>query len=82
MPVPRLFRHCQSPALPDIVRRRRQVFPAASFVQTAKYYGADTIEFNLETTSNNFYFDKHIMGKAGTTFPKFVDELIAKIKGL
>lgn len=59
-----------------------QVFPAASFVQTAKYYGADTIEFNLETTSNNFYFDKHIMGKAGTTFPKFVDELIAKIKGL
>jgi NAD-dependent deacetylase len=59
-----------------------QVFPAASFVQTAKYYGADTIEFNLETTSNNFYFDKHIIGKAGTTFPQFVDELIAKIKGL
>lgn len=57
------------------------VFPAASFVQTAKYYGADTIEFNLETTSNNSYFDKHIMGKAGTTLPKFVDELLAKIKG-
>ena len=57
------------------------VFPAASFVQTAKYYGADTIEFNLEATSNNFYFDKHVMGKAGETLPKFVDELLSKISG-
>lgn len=56
------------------------VFPAAGFVQTAKYYGADTIEFNLEPTSNNFYFDKHVMGKAGDTLPKFVDELLAKVK--
>ena len=56
-----------------------QVYPAAGFAQTAKYYGADTIEFNLEATSNNFYFDKHIMGKAGTTFPKYVDELISKL---
>lgn len=55
------------------------VFPAASFVQTAKYYGADTIEFNLEATSNNFYFDKHVMGKAGETLPKFVDELLSKV---
>jgi len=55
------------------------VFPAASFVQTAKYYGADTVEFNLEATSNNFYFDKHIMGKAGETLPKFVDELLSKV---
>lgn len=54
------------------------VFPAASFVQTAKYYGADTIEFNLEPTSNNLYFDKHIMGKAGETLPKFVNELLCK----
>jgi NAD-dependent deacetylase len=58
-----------------------QVFPAAGFVQTAKYYGADTVEFNLEPTSNNFYFDKHVMGKAGQTIPKFVEELIQKIKG-
>ena len=52
------------------------VFPAASFVQTAKYYGADTYEFNLENTSNNFFFDKHIIGPAGTTLPAFVDELL------
>ena len=52
------------------------VFPAAAFVQTAKYYGAATYEFNLEPTSNNFYFDKHIFGPAGTTLPAFVDEMI------
>ena len=52
------------------------VFPAAAFVQTAKYYGAATFEFNLEPTSNNFYFDKHIFGPAGTTLPAFVDEMI------
>lgn len=52
------------------------VFPAASFVQTAKYYGADTYEFNLENTSNNFFFDNHIIGPAGTTLPAFVDKLL------
>ena len=53
------------------------VFPAAAFVQTAKLYGAETYEFNLEKTSNNFYFDHHIFGKAGETLPPFVDELLA-----
>ena len=28
------------------------VFPAASFVQTAKYYGAETYEFNLENLND------------------------------
>lgn len=55
------------------------VFPAAAFVQIAKQYGAETYEFNLETTSNNFYFDHHIMGKAGETLPKFVDGLLAEV---
>jgi NAD-dependent deacetylase len=55
------------------------VFPAAGFVQTAKYYGADTIEFNLEPTSNNLFFDRHVMGKAGDTLPKYVDELLAQL---
>lgn len=52
------------------------VFPAASFVQIAKYNHAHTLEFNLEPTSNNYYFDKHIYGKAGTTLPAFVEELL------
>jgi len=54
------------------------VYPAAGFVQTAKYYGADTIEFTLEATANNFLFDRHIYGKAGETLPKFVAELLGK----
>lgn len=56
------------------------VFPAASFVQITKSCGADTYEFNLESTSNNFYFDHHIIGKAGQTLPHFVDELICNRK--
>ena len=56
------------------------VFPAAAFVQIAKINGAHTIEFNLEPTSNNYYFDQHIFGKAGTTLPAFIDELIKNNK--
>lgn len=56
------------------------VFPAASFVQAAKYHSADTYEFNLELGSNNYYFDHHILGKAGETLPKFIDELIKESK--
>ena len=52
------------------------VYPAAGFVQIAKMCGADTCEFNLETTSNNYLFDRHIIGAAGSTLPKFVDELL------
>ncbi|MBR1648680.1 MAG: NAD-dependent deacylase [Alphaproteobacteria bacterium] len=52
------------------------VFPANTFVRTAKYYHADTIEFNLKPTVNNYEFDRHIIGPAGETFPRFVEELI------
>lgn len=55
------------------------VYPAAGFVQTAKYYGADTIEFNLENTSNNYLFDRHIYGKCGETLPTFIEELLNTI---
>ncbi len=56
------------------------VYPAAGFVQTAKYYGADTIEFTLDTTANNYLFDRHIYGKAGETFPLYVEDLIRNSK--
>ncbi len=52
------------------------VYPAAGFVHTAKYYGADTIEFNLEETSNNYLFDRHIKGKCSKTLPDFVKALL------
>ncbi len=56
------------------------VFPAAAFVQIAKLHGAETYEFNLEETSNNFYFDRHIYGKAGETLPPFVNNLLKNIE--
>lgn len=56
------------------------VYPAAGFVQTAKYYGAETYEFNLEAASNNYLFDKHVYGKCGETLPVFVNELLAETK--
>lgn len=56
------------------------VYPAAGFVQTAKYRGAETYEFNLEAASNNYLFDKHIYGKCGKTLPEFVDKLLAEVK--
>ena len=52
------------------------VYPAAGFVQVAKFAGADTIEVNLEETSNNYLFDRHIYGKAGEVLPHLVQELI------
>jgi len=52
------------------------VYPAAGFVQIAKMCGADTYEFNMEKTSNNYLFDEHIYGKAGETLPNFVNELL------
>jgi len=51
------------------------VFPANTFVRTVKHYGAETVEFNLNSTANNHDFDRCIVGKAGETFPKFVAEL-------
>ena len=52
------------------------VYPAAGFVQIAKYYGADTIELNMQETSNNYLFDRHISGPAGTTLPELVKQLL------
>lgn len=52
------------------------VYPAAGFVQIAKMFGADTMELNMEQTSNNCLFDRHIYGPAGTTLPALVKELL------
>jgi len=51
------------------------VYPAAGFVQMAKYYGAQTYLFNLESARNNLYFDHQIIGKASETLPDFLKNL-------
>ena len=53
------------------------VYPAAGFVQTAKYCGARTLEMNLEPSVGSIFFDESRMGPAGELVPKWVDEVLA-----
>jgi NAD-dependent deacetylase len=53
------------------------VYPAAGFVQTARYCGARCVELNLEPSMGSFLFDESRVGKAGELVPAFVDELLA-----
>ncbi len=52
------------------------VYPAAGFVQTAKYRGARTLEINLEPSQGSIIFDEVRVGKAGVEVPQWVDELL------
>ncbi len=53
------------------------VYPAAGFVQTARYCGARTIEINLEPSIGSIYFDESRTGKAGELVPQWVEEVLA-----
>ena len=53
------------------------VYPAAGFVQTAKYCGARTLEINLEPSQGSIFFDERRYGPASVEVPKWVDELVA-----
>jgi NAD-dependent deacetylase len=53
------------------------VYPAAGFVQTARYAGARTIEINLEPSLGSVYFDEARTGPAGLLVPEWVDEVLA-----
>ncbi|MEP7130870.1 MAG: NAD-dependent deacylase [Sphingomicrobium sp.] len=52
------------------------VYPAAGFVQTARYCGARTLEINLEPSLGSYLFDESRSGKAGQEVPKWVDEVL------
>jgi NAD-dependent protein deacetylase/lipoamidase len=53
------------------------VYPAAGFVQTARYCGANTLEINLEPSLGSTMFDESRIGRAGDLVPQWVDELLA-----
>ena len=53
------------------------VYPAAGFVQTAKYRGARTLEINLEPSQGSIFFDERRYGRASEGVPKWVDEVLA-----
>lgn len=52
------------------------VYPAAGFVQTAKYRGATTLEINLDPSQGSIFFDERRYGPAGVEVPKWVGELL------
>lgn len=52
------------------------VYPAAGFVQTARWCGARTLEVNLEPSLGSHQFDESRIGKAGKIVPLWVDELL------
>ena len=41
------------------------VYPAAGFVQTARYVGARTLEMNLEPSLGSYLFDESRTGQGG-----------------
>ena len=53
------------------------VYPAAGFVQTARYRGARTLEINLEPSLGSYLFDESRTGSAGELVPQWVDEVLA-----
>ena len=52
------------------------VYPAAGFVQTARYRGARTIEINLEPSLGSYLFNETRTGRAANLVPKWVDEVL------
>ncbi|MEG3125816.1 NAD-dependent deacylase [Sphingomonas sp. GB1N7] len=51
------------------------VYPAAGFVQTARYYGAETLELNLDPSAGSVFFAEARMGAAGVLVPQWVGEV-------
>jgi NAD-dependent deacetylase len=51
------------------------VYPAAGFFQTAKFYGAHTVELNLEASSSGSLFDEQYYGYATEIVPEFFKSL-------
>ena len=52
------------------------VYPAAGFVQTARYCGAKTLEMNLEPSLGSTMFSESRIGKAGVGVPGWVEEVL------
>jgi len=52
------------------------VYPAAGFVQTARYCGARTIELNLEPSQGSIFFHETRIGRAGELVPAWVAEVL------
>ena len=52
------------------------VYPAAGFVQTARYCGARTLEINLEPSIGSTFFSECRIGRAAELVPGWVSEAL------
>ena len=52
------------------------VYPAAGFVQSARYCGAHCIEMNLEPSQGSIFFHESRMGRAADLVPAWVEEVL------
>lgn len=55
------------------------VYPAAGFVQTARWHGAETLELNLEPSAGSHLFDESRTGPASVLVPAWVDAMLAAV---
>lgn len=55
------------------------VYPAAGFVQTARWHGAETLELNLEPSAGSHLFDESRTGPASVLVPQWVDAMLAAV---
>lgn len=53
------------------------VYPAAGFVQTARYHGAETLELNLDPSAGSAWFGESRLGPAGALVPEWVESLLS-----
>ncbi|WEK43783.1 MAG: NAD-dependent deacylase [Candidatus Sphingomonas colombiensis] len=53
------------------------VYPAAGFVQTARYHGATTLELNLEPSAGSGWFGETRLGPASELVPAWVADTLA-----
>lgn len=56
-----------------------QVYPAAGFVQTAREFGATTIELNLEASQRGSLFSESHQGPASKLVPDYVEAFIEQL---
>jgi NAD-dependent deacetylase len=55
------------------------VYPAAGFVQTARWHGAQTLELNLDPSVGSTFFDESRMGAASELVPEWVAEVLGEM---
>ena len=56
------------------------VYPAAGFVQSARYSGAHCIEMNLEPSQGSIFFNETRLGRAKDLVPAWVEETLLLVR--